>query len=148
MRVAWYKVLERRFPGYAATTVCQKVALDQFCFAPGFVFILISLISFSNGMNTFQVSEKLKSSYTDIILNNWKASRSLSRLKAVLTMSLPIHNHPSLLQVWPCVQLCNFYLVPSHLRMTTVQFVALLWNVYISWKTNVNKANVNKLDTI
>lgn len=114
-RVAWYKFMERKLPGYAATTVCQKVAVDQLCFAPCFVFVLVSLVSYSNGMNTDQVIDKLRTSYTDIITNNWK--------------------------VWPCVQLCNFYLVPAHLRMTTVQFVGLLWNIYLSWRTNVNKAS-------
>ncbi|KAK3924690.1 Protein Mpv17 [Frankliniella fusca] len=113
MRVAWYKILEKKIPGSSAKSLLQKVALDQLCFAPPFVLVLVSLVSYANGMNSEQVLTKLKNSYTDIMLNN--------------------------LKVWPCVQLCNFYLVPPHMRMTTVQIVSLMWNIYLSWKTNLNK---------
>lgn len=73
-RVAWYKILESKFPGYTASTVFQKVALDQMCFAPPFVFVLVSSVSFANGKHADEVFLKLKSSYTDIIFNNWKVS--------------------------------------------------------------------------
>ncbi|XP_034233402.1 protein Mpv17-like [Thrips palmi] len=113
-RAAWYKVLEKKLPGSTPATVCKKLALDQVCFAPPFVLVILTSVCFANGMHPQQVMQKLQNSYTEIMLNN--------------------------LKVWPCVQLCNFYLVPPHLRMTTVQFVSLLWNIYLSWKANVNKS--------
>lgn len=113
MRVAWYKMLERKIPGCNVKSILQKVALDQLCFAPPFVLVLVSAVSFTSGMNIDQVIQKVKNTYSDIMLNN--------------------------LKVWPCVQLCNFYLVPVHMRMTTVQVVSLMWNIYLSWKTNLNK---------
>ena len=73
-RVAWYKILERKLPGYNASIVLQKVVLDQMCFAPPFVLILVTSIGFANGMYASEVVEKLKTSYLDIILNNWKVS--------------------------------------------------------------------------
>lgn len=113
-RVGWYKVLEKKLPGSTPTTVLKKLALDQICFAPPFVLVILTSVCFANGMNVQDVVQKLQNSYVDIMLNN--------------------------LKVWPCVQLCNFYLVPPHLRMTTVQFTSLLWNIYLSWKANVNKS--------
>ncbi|KAJ1523347.1 hypothetical protein ONE63_001217 [Megalurothrips usitatus] len=115
-RVGWYRFLEKKLPGCSTSTVLQKLALDQACFAPCLVLAIVSSVSYTSGMQTDQIIDKLHSSFKDIMLNNWK--------------------------VWPCVQLCNFYLVPAHLRMTTVQIVAFIWNIYLSWKANVNKSDL------
>lgn len=74
-RAAWYKVLERKFPGATThTVVLKKFALDQICFAPVFVFTILTSVCFANGMNPQQVSQKIQNSYTEIMLNNIKVS--------------------------------------------------------------------------
>lgn len=37
------------------------------------------------------------------------------------------------LSVWPAAQAVNFYVVPGQYRVAYVSFVALLWNVFLSY---------------
>ncbi|XP_075923337.1 mitochondrial inner membrane protein Mpv17 isoform X1 [Petromyzon marinus] len=39
-------------------------------------------------------------------------------------------------RIWPAVQIANFYFIPLQHRLAVVQCVALIWNVYLSWKSN------------
>jgi protein Mpv17 len=36
--------------------------------------------------------------------------------------------------VWIPAQYANFYLMPLHMRVIFVQFIALFWNTYMAWK--------------
>ncbi|XP_064364240.1 protein Mpv17 isoform X2 [Dromaius novaehollandiae] len=45
-------------------------------------------------------------------------------------------NWSKLQQIWPPVQIANFYFVPLHHRLAVVQCVAIVWNCYLSWKAN------------
>ncbi|XP_014229108.1 protein Mpv17 [Trichogramma pretiosum] len=106
----WYGILDRYFGSKGATTVIKKVACDQFLFAPAFIVVLLSAIGLSQGKNIHELKGTLENEYPEILYNNYK--------------------------LWPWVQLVNFYIVPLNYQVLVVQFVALIWNAYISYRTN------------
>ncbi|XP_024943935.1 protein Mpv17 isoform X2 [Cephus cinctus] len=106
----WYGILDRHFGSKGGTVALKKVACDQLLFAPSFIVILLSTISALQGGNMEDIKSRLKNDYIDILKNNYK--------------------------LWPVVQLVNFALVPLHYQVLVVQSVAVLWNTYISYRTN------------
>ncbi|XP_049854463.1 protein Mpv17-like isoform X5 [Schistocerca gregaria] len=106
----WFGFLDSRFKGRSAIIVVKKVALDQLCFVPVFLGVLVSIIGFANGKSLDQVKEKLEADYPDIMMTNYK--------------------------IWPLVQTLNFSVVPVHYQVPLVQVVAVGWNTYMSWKAH------------
>jgi len=127
--------MDKFITGSSAFKVAMtKMAADQLLFAPSFIVVLVGVVSYGQGLKTHQVVEKIEDSYLDILINNYKASDQwialVSKLTNVLIYSVTIF------QIWPMVQVCNFYLVPLNYRILVVQVVAIFWNTYLSWKMN------------
>lgn len=95
-----------------------KVGIDQIIFAPIFLALLVSTISYMEEQNVQLIEHKLKTQYTDILISNY--------------------------YVWPWVQIVNFRFVPLNYQVLLTQAVALLWNIYISWKTHSSIAVVEQ----
>lgn len=89
----------------------QKVFVDQFVFAPVFLAALLSVIGYTQHRDVEKVREKIQNEYVDILTTNYA--------------------------VWPWVQLINFRFVPLNYQVLLTQSVAVLWNIYFSWRTNL-----------
>lgn len=88
----------------------QKVFIDQLVFAPIFLAQLVAIISFMQTGDVAKIEDKLRREYVDILVANY--------------------------YIWPWVQLVNFRFVPLSYQVPLTQAVAVLWNIYVSWKTN------------
>lgn len=71
---------------------------------------LVAIISYMQHQSLERIEEKLRREFLDILVANY--------------------------YVWPWVQLVNFRFVPLNYQVPLTQIVAVMWNMYISWKTN------------
>lgn len=110
----WYGLLDQRCSGKTPLSrTIQKVFVDQIVFAPIFLGILLSFIGFSQHPNIEKVKTKLRNEYIDILKSNYA--------------------------VWPLVQIINFRFVPLNYQVLLTQTVAVMWNIYVSWRTNLTE---------
>lgn len=107
----WYGILDKYIGSKGGTVVVKKVLCDQLLFAPTFLAILLVSIGALQGNDVDSLKLKLRNDYLEILTNNYK--------------------------LWPMVQLVNFNFVPLQYQVLVVQSVALLWNTYISYRTNL-----------
>ncbi|KAI3640854.1 hypothetical protein MIR68_001732 [Amoeboaphelidium protococcarum] len=109
---AWYRWLDRNvvMAGRNQSLVtATRVALDQFAFAPCFLYIFFNYMAFTD-----------KSAY--------KTSDAASKAVSEQYPKALLANY----QIWPFVQLINFYFVPLNYRLLLVNTVAIGWNGYLS----------------
>lgn len=110
----WYGVLDKHVTAKTPMgRTVQKVFVDQFVFAPFFLAALLSVIGFSQHQDIEKVKDKMRNDYVDILKSNYA--------------------------VWPWVQLINFRFVPLNYQVLLTQSVAVLWNIYFSWRTNLRE---------
>lgn len=103
----WYRILEGI---YGKEAVVKKVLTDQLIFSPVFIAILVTSLNLLQGLSWDEAVTKVQNSYFDILLTGY--------------------------QIWPAVQVVNFYFIPIQYRVLLVQAVAVVWNTYLSWKLN------------
>lgn len=109
----WYGVMDKSIKVKSPLhRTLIKVGIDQIIFAPIFIALLVSTISYMQDQNVQLIEEKLRTQYKDILIGNY--------------------------YVWPWVQLVNFRFVPLNYQVLLTQIVAFFWNSYISWKTHTH----------
>lgn len=113
----WYGTLDAKVTASSrfGRTV-QKVFIDQIVFAPIFLAGLLSLIGYTQHQDVDKVKDKLRNEYKDILVANYS--------------------------VWPLVQIINFSIVPLNYQVLLTQTVAVFWNIYFSWRTNLKERPV------
>ncbi|XP_022909412.1 mitochondrial inner membrane protein Mpv17 [Onthophagus taurus] len=106
----WYRFLARKIVSTNTRGTLKKVVLDQCVFAPSFIVVLLYAIGLAKGNESEMIISDIKNNYKDVLITNYK--------------------------LFPAVQLINFYFVPLKHQVLLVQFVALVFNTYLSMKTH------------
>ncbi|NWR25636.1 MPV17 protein, partial [Emberiza fucata] len=110
---SWYRILDWLIPGNTKAVAVKKVILDQGGFAPCFLGCFLAVTGATNGLSC--------QAGLGVAQGPWQGSSPLLPFSA---------------QIWPPVQIANFYFVPLQHRLAVVQCVAIVWNCYLSWKAN------------
>ncbi|XP_048529372.1 protein sym-1-like [Triticum urartu] len=105
----WYLYLSKLVTISGTSGVISRLLLDQFVFSPVFIGVFMSLLVTLEGKPSLVVP-KLKQEWFSSLIANW--------------------------QLWIPFQFLNFYFVPQKLQVLAANFVALAWNVILSYKAH------------
>nr|VZI11234.1 unnamed protein product [Spirometra erinaceieuropaei] len=112
----WYNFIDRLYTGTKLIRTVKMVASDQLIMAPCMVFSIIGLVGLTKNWSIEEAKTGLSNNYIQAMLMN--------------------------IRVWPPVQFINFTFVPLHLRVLVVNFVALFWNTYLSYKARCKASHI------
>uniref|UniRef100_A0A669DQS6 Mitochondrial inner membrane protein Mpv17 n=1 Tax=Oreochromis niloticus TaxID=8128 RepID=A0A669DQS6_ORENI len=134
---SWYKVLDRLVVGGTKSAAMKKMLVDQLCFAPCFLGAFLCISGALNGLTVEENVTKLRRDYTDALISNYYVSVQCNLFFNLFRIHFTDQlNVSCLFQLWPPVQIANFYFIPLHHRLAVVQVVAVAWNSYLTWKAN------------
>ncbi|KAM0949440.1 hypothetical protein DsansV1_C05g0052501 [Dioscorea sansibarensis] len=105
----WYLSLSNLVKANGASGAFLRLLLDQFLFSPIFIGVFLSLVVALEGRPS-QVVPKLKQEWPSSVVANW--------------------------QLWIPFQFLNFRFVPQQFQVLVANFVALAWNVILSFKAH------------
>ncbi|XP_039496506.1 mpv17-like protein [Drosophila santomea] len=108
----WYLLLESRVPETYSPMRrgVTKMLVDQTLFAPPFTMAMSFLVPLANGEPIDRIRQRILDSYPSILVRNY--------------------------MLWPAAQMINFRFVPLPYQVLYAQFIALVWNCYLSLVLN------------
>ncbi|GAB4843990.1 hypothetical protein Ancab_013954 [Ancistrocladus abbreviatus] len=114
----WYLYLSKLVMVPGASGAVLRLLLDQFIFSPIFIGVFLSTLIVLEGRPS-EVVPKLQQEWFSSVIANW--------------------------QLWIPFQFLNFRFVPQQFQVLAANFVALIWNVILSFKAH--KEILPKQDT-
>uniref|UniRef100_A0A803LZV1 Uncharacterized protein n=2 Tax=Chenopodium quinoa TaxID=63459 RepID=A0A803LZV1_CHEQI len=105
----WYLYLSKLVTLPGASGAFLRLILDQFIFAPIFIGTFLSTLITLEGRPS-EVVPKLKQEWVSSVIANWK--------------------------LWIPFQFLNFRFVPQQFQVLASNFVAVIWNVILSYKAH------------
>ncbi|GLT88000.1 hypothetical protein SLE2022_060460 [Rubroshorea leprosula] len=105
----WYLYLSKLVTLPGASGAFLRLVLDQFIFSPIFIGVFLATLMTLEGKPE-QVVPKLEQEWFSAVLANW--------------------------QLWIPFQFLNFRYVPQQFQVLAANFIALIWNVILSFKAH------------
>lgn len=105
----WYLYLSKLVTLPGASGAFLRLVLDQFLFSPIFIGVFLSSLMTLEGRPS-QVLPKLQQEWVSAVVVNW--------------------------QLWIPFQFLNFRFVPQQFQVLAANFIALIWNVILSFKAH------------
>ncbi|XP_076911268.1 protein sym-1-like [Bidens hawaiensis] len=105
----WYLYLSKLVTTTGASGAFIRLIIDQFIFAPAFIAVFLSTLITLEGRPS-QVLPKLQQEWVSSVIANW--------------------------QLWIPFQFLNFLFVPQQFQVLAANFIALVWNVILSYKAH------------
>ncbi|XP_071732103.1 protein sym-1 [Rutidosis leptorrhynchoides] len=105
----WYLYLSKLVTMTGASGAFVRLIIDQFIFAPVFIGVFLSTLVTLEGRPS-QVLPKLQQEWLSSVVANW--------------------------QLWIPFQFLNFRFVPQQFQVLAANFIALVWNVILSYKAH------------
>ncbi|PRP77002.1 hypothetical protein PROFUN_14691 [Planoprotostelium fungivorum] len=106
----YFKVLDKVIVGKSSAAVFQKLAIDQFAFAPINLAGFMTLLGFIEGGSLEKGIEKVKKDYWPTMKANWV--------------------------LWPAANFINFKFISPQHRLLYVSCISFVWNIYFSILAN------------
>ena len=86
----------------------SKMLCDQLLFLPVYVVGIIIVMGVLRFESKTQIQEQISQDYVQIMKTSY--------------------------QIWPLIQIANFYFVPLKHRILVMNLVGLVYNTYVAWK--------------
>lgn len=108
----WYGLLMTKLPGRGTKAALQRLFCDQILFAPLFIPTFMTSLMVLEGKNMSNIPTTLKSDVPDVVVSNWA--------------------------LWVPAMFVNFRFIPVQWQVLYSNCIGLIWNIYLSWKTQVD----------
>lgn len=108
----FYGWLDKKYSGITVKTTTIKILYDQFVMAPVCLVQFFYMAGWLYGKTNAECWQELKSKFFTVYAIDWT--------------------------VWPAAQFINFYCLPPKYRVIYVNFVTMLWDVFLSYIKHIN----------
>ena len=104
----WYSSLDRLITSQTFRAAVTKMLMDQCLFLPVYVIAVVAVMGILRSETFADIREQLHRDFVPIMKTSY--------------------------QIWPLLQIANFYFIPLKHRILVMNMVGLLYNTYVAWK--------------
>ncbi|XP_044754931.1 mpv17-like protein 2 [Coccinella septempunctata] len=109
----FYVNLNRYLPGKSMKNIFKKIMTDQLLMGPACIMIFFTGLGLLEGKSLSNINDEIKSKFLIVYKMDWV--------------------------VWPPTQFLNFYFVPVKYQVIYINFVTVLYDIFLSYVKHNNK---------